>query len=431
MIPKEPQGGPAGSRAAPLRRGLIGGEDRVMRSELLWFLPRPEEPPEPAADEPGFFDIGDHDPVVRYATLGIFVILATAALAIARPVALPVTAGIVFGLVLGPVADLLVRRGWPHAAAAGVVVIAGLLLLIALFAVLAAPVALGADQIPAIVDTLRAKFDGFFDMMRRLQGVPDNATRPVATETAAGSSFTPLLNIAVTSTSAAGGLLIFVATIFFYLAARRQLKARILRLCLGRDARQVAGSFFEEVETRIGSYFAVVTIINLGMGVVTGIIAWLAGFPYPLFWGALAFLLNYLPFIGPLIVAALMVGAGITLTDNAAWAIAPGAAYVVIHVIEGNLLTPSLVGQRLTVSPFLVFLSFVFWLWLWGPAGAILSTPLLLVGIVMVEVLRSYRIAHEIAAAEASDAAAGTATPAASFTVRSDSSASTPTSVTA
>ncbi len=56
-----------------------------MRSELLWFLPKPTDPPEPAADEPGFLDIGDHDPVVRYATVGIFIILATAALAIARP----------------------------------------------------------------------------------------------------------------------------------------------------------------------------------------------------------------------------------------------------------------------------------------------------------------------------------------------------------
>lgn len=398
-----------------------------MRSELLWFLPRPEDPPEPAADEPSFLDIGDHDPVLRYATLGIFIILTTAALAIARPVALPVTAGIVFGLVLGPVADLLVRRGWPHAAAAGVVVLSGLVLMIALFGVLAAPVALGADQIPTIIDTLRAKFDGFFDMMRRLQGVPDNATRPVATETAAGSSFTPLLSIAATSTSAAGGMLIFVATIFFYLAARRQLKARILRLCLGRDARQVAGSFFEEVEARIGSYFAVVTVINLGMGAVTGVVAWLGGLPYPLFWAALAFVLNYLPFIGPLIVTALLLGAGITLTDHLPHAVGPGAAYVVLHVIEGNLLTPSLVGQRLTVSPFLVFLSFVFWLWLWGPAGAILSTPLLLIGIVMVEVLRSYRRAH--AMTEGSAAETGTATPSASFSDRSDTAVSPPTSV--
>jgi predicted PurR-regulated permease PerM len=405
--------------------------DRTMRSELLWFLPRQDEAPEPPpADDHDLFDIGDHDPILRYATVGIFVIMATAALAIARPVALPVTAGIVFGLVLGPVSDALVRRGLPHAAAAGIVVLTGIVLLMGLFAILAAPVAMGADQIPAIIDTLRAKFDGFFDMMRRLQGVPRGATAPVATETAAGTSFTPLLNIAVTSSSAAGGMLIFVATIFFYLAARRHLKARVLRLCLGRDARQVAGSFFEEVEQRIGSYFAVVTVINLVVGVVATAIAWLAGFPYPLFWGALSFVLNYLAFIGPLILTALMLGAGVTTADTAFAALWPVSVYALIHLIEGNVLTPSLVGRRLTVSPFLVFLSFVFWLWLWGPVGAILSTPLLLIAMVMVEVLSAYR---HLGTPEtpAPATASGTAEETARSTMRDDSKDPSPVSITA
>lgn len=399
-----------------------------MRSDLLWFLPRPDDVPEPPVDDHDLFDIGDHDPVLRYATLGIFVILATAALAIARPIALPVTAGIVFGLVLGPVSDALVRRGLPHAAAAGVVVLVGMVLLMGLFAILAAPVALGADQIPAIVDTLRAKLDGFFDMMRRLQGVPQGATAPVATETAGGTSFTPLLNIAVTSSSAAGGMLIFVATIFFYLAARRHLKARVLRLCLGRDARQVAGSFFEEVEQRIGSYFAVVTVINLVVGVIATAIAWLAGFPYPLFWGALSFVLNYLAFIGPLIVTGLMLGAGVTTADTAFAALWPMGAYAIIQLFEGNVITPSLVGRRLTVSPFLVFLSFVFWLWLWGPVGAILSTPLLLIGMVMVEVLSAYR---HLGDAPDPAASTGTAGETARSTMRDDPKPPSPASLTA
>lgn len=402
-----------------------------MRSDLLWFLPRNDDGPEAVTEDHDIFDLGDHDPVQRYATLGIFVILATAALAIARPVALPVTAGVVFGLVLGPLADALVRRGLPHAAAAGLVVFTGILLLMAVFAVLAAPVALGADQIPAIVDTLRAKLDGFFDMMRRLQGVPAGAPPPVATETAAGNSFAPLLDIAVTSSSAAGGMLIFVATIFFYLAARRHLKARILRLCFGRDARQVAGSFFAEVEQRIGSYFAVVTVINLAVGLIVTTIAWLAGFPYPLFWGALAFVFNYLSFIGPLIVTALMMGAGLTTAESAFVALWPAGIYILVHLIEGNVLTPSLVGRRLTVSPFLVFLSFVFWLWLWGPVGAILSTPLLLVGIVIGEVMSAYRHLGDAPATLAATPPAGTGDDPARSSLQDGTKPQSPASLTA
>lgn len=361
-----------------------------MQRPLSWFPRQPEADAEPPPDEPGLFDLGDHDPIVRYAAAGIFVILATAALAIARPVALPVTAGVVFGLVLGPLTDGLARRGLPHPAAAGLVVVTGALALMAIFAVLAAPVAMGADQIPAIVDTLRAKLDGMFDMLRRLQGGPA-AAPAAAAGTGVGASLSPLLNIAMTSTSAAGGLLIFIGAIYFYLSTRRQLKARVLRLCLGRDARQVAGTFFEEVESRIAAYFAVVTVINLVMGALAGLIAWAAGFPYPVFWGVLAFVLNYLPFVGPFIMSGLMLGAGLMTAESTLLALSPVSVFLVLHFFEGNLITPSLVGRRLTVSPFLVFLSFVFWLWLWGPVGAILSTPLLLIAAVMAEVLTAYR----------------------------------------
>jgi predicted PurR-regulated permease PerM len=362
-----------------------------MRNDLLWFLPRGEPmlAPEPVEDRPGLFDIGDHYPVLRYSVLGIFLILATAALAIARPVALPVAAGIVFGIVLGPVTDRLIRKGLPAAAAAGVVVIVAALALITIFGLLAAPVAMGIDQLPAILATLRAKLDGLFDIVQRMQGATGSGAP--ALEVSSGSQFSPLLNIALTSTSAAGSALIFAATVYFYLAGRRTMKARLLRMCLGRGVRQVADTFFQETESRIATYFGVVTVINFVVGVLVTALAWAAGFPYPPFWGAMAFVLNYLAFVGPFIGLLLILGAGLTADASLPQAIWPAAVSLVMHTIEGNIVTPSLIGRRLTMSPFLVFLSFVFWLWLWGPVGAVLSTPLLLIGLVMFEVLSSYQ----------------------------------------
>jgi predicted PurR-regulated permease PerM len=362
-----------------------------MRNDLLWFLPRGEPmlTPEPAEDKLDLFDIGDHDPVLRYSVLGIFLILATAALAIARPVALPVTAGIVFGIVLGPLTDRLIRKGVPAGAAAGIVVIVAGLALITVFGMLAAPVAMGIDQLPSIVATLRAKLDGLFDIVQRLQGA--GASGAPSVEVSSGNQFSPLLNIALTSTSAAGSALIFAATVYFYLAGRRTLKARLLRMCLGRGARQAADTFFQETESRIATYFGVVTVINLVVGVFVTALAWAAGFPYPPFWGAMAFVLNYLAFVGPFIGLLLIIGAGLTADASLLQATWPAAVYLVMHTIEGNIVTPSLIGRRLTMSPFLVFLSFVFWLWLWGPVGAILSTPLLLIGLVMFEGLSRYR----------------------------------------
>ncbi len=394
-----------------------------MRNDILWFLPRGEPVPEIPDEKPGLFDIGDHDPVLRYSVLGIFLIFATAALAIARPVALPVTAGIVFGVVLGPLTDRLIRKGLPAPAAAGLVVVVGGLALISIFGMLAAPVAMGIDQLPAILATLRTKLDGLFDIVQRMQGAAGSGAP--ALEVSTGSQFSPLLNIALTSTSAAGGVLIFVATVYFYLAGRRTLKARLLRMCLGRGARQVADTFFQETESRIATYFGVVTVINLFVGLFTTALAWAAGFPYPPFWGAMAFVLNYLAFVGPFIATILILGAGLTADTSLFGAIWPAAVFLAMHTIEGNIVTPSLIGRRLTMSPFLVFLSFVFWLWLWGPVGAVLSTPLLLVGLVMFEVLSSYRamseeeLAHGAAAPGTEAAAPGTEAAAARSMLRS------------
>lgn len=361
-----------------------------MRDYLRWLASEPETQADP--DLPDIFELGDHDPILRYATLGIFIILATAALAIARPIALPVTAGIVLGIVLGPGTDRLVRYGLPSPLAAGVVVVTVASALIGLMVLLAAPLAMGIDQLPSIIATLRAKFDGLLDLARFVRGAQPGAPEAAAAAPAATTDhLAPLLTIAATSTSAAGGMLIFVATVYFYLAGRRTMKARLLRMCLGRGVRQIADTFFQELEARIATYFGVVTVINLVVGLFVTALAWVAGLPYPPFWGALAFTLNYVPFVGPAMTTALIFGAGLASDVSLAQAIWPAAVYLVVHAIEGNIVTPSLIGRRLTTSPFLVFLSFAFWLWLWGPVGAILSTPLLLIGLVVGEVLSSYR----------------------------------------
>lgn len=342
----------------------------------------------------------EHDLIVRYAIVGIFVILATASLALTKVIAMPVTAGVIFGLVLGPLVDLLARNRVPQHAAAALVVLLFIGLLFGAIAILAVPVAGWSDQAPAMMAALQGKLAGVFAFM-------DEFKRGIASITGKGAELSvsqgnPLFDIALTSSAAAGGMLIFVATIYFWLATRRHLKARVLRLCLGRGARRSAGSFFEEIEARVARYFALVTLINLGMGVLTMAIAWLAGLPFPVFWGALAFLLNYLAFIGPIVVAILLLAGALLDAPSILAALWPAAAYYVLHLVEGNAVTPVFVGNRLTISPFLVFIAFIFWLWLWGPAGAVLSTPIVIVAMVAQEEFARYR--REKAKAEAESA---------------------------
>ncbi len=335
----------------------------------------------------------EHDLIVRYTIIGIFVILATAALYLTRVIALPITAGIIFGLVLGPAVDALVRRSVPQHLAAAIVVLAFLSVIVSAIMVLAVPVAGWSDQGPAMVAALKSKLAGIFVMMEDAKAAIGSLMGKSGTELSV-SQGNPLLDLAMSSSAIAGGMLIFVATVYFWLATRRHLKARALRLCLGRGARKSAGAFFQEIESRVARYFTLVTVINLGMGLLTMGIAWLAGLPYPVFWGALAFILNYLAFIGPIIVTATLFAGALIDAPSALAAIWPAAAYFVIHLIEGNAVTPVFVGNRLTVSPFLVFIGFIFWLWLWGPVGAVLSTPILLVAMVAQEEFARYRAAQ-------------------------------------
>lgn len=347
----------------------------------------------------------EHDLILRYAIVGIFVILATCALYLTRVIALPVTAGVIFGLVLGPIVDAMARRGVPQHLAAAIVVLLGALLLLSAIAVLTVPIAAWSDQLPAMLAALKTKLAGLFVVFDQFKQMAGDIAGGGDAKISVSDGSNPLIGIAITSSTAAGGLLIFVATVYFWLATRRHLKARTLRLCLGRSARKSASAFFEEIETRAAHYFGLVTIINLGMGLATMAIAWMAGLPYPVFWGALAFLLNYLAFIGPIIVTVLLFAAGLLSSPEALTAVWPAAAYFVIHLIEGNAVTPIFVGRRLTISPFLVFISFIFWLWLWGPVGAVLSTPILLIAIVAREEFVKYRLAETLSG-EAERAAA-------------------------
>ena len=199
--------------------------------------------------------------------------------------------------------------------------------------------------------------------------------------------------IAAGSSTVATGLLLFCATVFAYLATRRHLKARVLRLCLGRAARQSAGTFFERIEDRMAAYFATLTLVNLGVGVVAVTIAWACGLPLAIVWGIVAFILNYIPIIGPLLVTVLLFAAGLVDDGGIGQAVTPAMFFFLAHLIESNVVTPLAVWRRLLLSPFMVLVSFVFWLWHWGPVGAVLSTPILLFGSLAAQVLTSYRAA--------------------------------------
>ena len=126
-------------------------------------------------------------------------------------------------------------------------------------------------------------------------------------------------------------------------------------------------------------YLLTITVINAGLGISVGLYLFALGMPVPYVWGMAAFLLNFLPYIGGVIGAVLVGAYAIATFDSLGYAILAPIGYQILTGIEGQFITPYLVGRRLELNTVAVFLTVVFWGWLWGIAGALVAVPFLVV----------------------------------------------------
>jgi predicted PurR-regulated permease PerM len=132
-----------------------------------------------------------------------------------------------------------------------------------------------------------------------------------------------------------------------------------------------------EIQQNISNYLFSVSLINLGLGVAVSGGLYFMGVPNAAMWGMLVALLNFVPYFGP-VAGIILLGAVGLLTFDTFWqaVLAPGW-YMGLHALEANLITPVLLGRRFTLNPVVIFVSLIFWTWLWGVAGALLSVPIL------------------------------------------------------
>ncbi len=170
-----------------------------------------------------------------------------------------------------------------------------------------------------------------------------------------------------------------VIVLFFFLSDGDNLMRRFVEILPGLPEKKRALQIATEVERNISSYLVTITLMNLLVGTANGISVWAFGLPDPLLWGTVAFLLNYIPILGPLSGMVIFFFVGLFTFSNVAWALAPAGIYLLIHMLEGETITPMLLARRFTLNPLLVIASLMFWDWLWGITGALLAVPLLAV----------------------------------------------------
>jgi predicted PurR-regulated permease PerM len=180
-------------------------------------------------------------------------------------------------------------------------------------------------------------------------------------------------------TPALGEVLIFLATLAFFVAGRSTLRRNAILSFEERENRLAAIRVFNACEADLATYFGTTAVIYLGVGAATAAIAWSAGLSGPLLWGVLAVLLSFVPFLGPAAIVLGLLSAGL-VTHTGLLAVAfPASAFLVVHLVCENAVIPAILGRRFEVNPFVVFLAIVSGTWMWGPMGAVLAVPLLLV----------------------------------------------------
>ena len=322
--------------------------------------------------------------VAHLAIVGIFLIMFGAVLDLARNILLPIVSAAVIGMMFDPLARVAARWRIPGWLFAGVVVGVLLVILQVVTIMVAVPIIDWIGRAPELAESLRTKlqpFERIFAAFQELQAALNKGGGDSGVTIDIAALAQPLLGFL---TPAIGELLIFFATLFFFLLDRSQLRKNIILVFNRPDDRLRAIRIINDIEHNLTLYIGTVTVINLAIGVITAGGAWLVGLGNPVLLGAIAFLCNYIPYIGPAFVVLILFAVGFISFPSIAHAAVAPLLFVGLTTIEGHFVTPNIIGRRLTLKPLAVFLSLAFWTWLWGPVGAFLSVPFLIFGLVIV-----------------------------------------------
>jgi predicted PurR-regulated permease PerM len=329
---------------------------------------------------------GTRAKLAEYALIGIFLMLFMAMLSYGRGVFLPITLALVIGTILAPLTNFGARYGMPHSGTAAILVLGTIALLSTGIVYLSDPVRDWIGRAPEIGANLREKmviFDTPIEAWNRLREALGAAPSPG--KTIAFDFNSSLLQPALASlTPAVGQLLIFFGTLFFFLGHRNTLKESIVRFGSHRESRLRAIRIWNTAEASLATYIATVTGINFAVGIIVATACYFLGLPSPWVWGALAFVMNYVPYIGPATVIITLLGVGLVTFGSFYQALIAPLLFIGMSTVEGQFVTPTILGARLTLNPLFIFLSIAFWAWLWGPFGALLAVPLLIVVIVII-----------------------------------------------
>jgi predicted PurR-regulated permease PerM len=374
---------------------------RGMRDTLEWAirtgrnsLPRPVfVPPEARLDEPAptptELAATEPKPQLTLAAAGVALLAALAllyTLYVARALILPVVVAILLSFLLRPAVRMLRRARIREPIGAAIVVLGGVAILGTSIMLLSAPARSWAERAPAAMGEVERKlrrvtasFVRWEQTAAKVEQIASGTTGPATARTpAAAPPRTPFLRRAFGGVATVFPILVSIIFLTYFLLASGDLFMRkMMRMMPKGTERELPRKISEEVETSVSRYLRTAVMINVGLGLATWGVLSLLDMPNAALWGSVAGLLNIVPYLGAMLTLVILAIAAITSFDTIGQALMVPGAFLLLNILESNIITPALMGRQFPLNTPALFIGIMFWGFIWGIAGAILAVPMM------------------------------------------------------
>lgn len=302
----------------------------------------------------------------------------------ASDIILPVVLAIVLKLLFQPAMRLLEQLRIPRSLAALMLILTVFGVIVGVGAALSGPATAWGEKLPGGVQRLeeRLKFlsqpiGALQKFLHQFDGAATGGGGPTLAET-----------LMKGTQHFASGFFETILILFFLLVSGDTFLRRMVEIVPSFGDKRRVVDLSQQIEENVSAYLVTITLMNGAVGVATGLAMWACGLGDPVLWGAVAFFLNYVPIMGPLVGVGLFLLAGLLTIDPLWQALLPAGLYFAIHIVEGEAITPMLLARRFTLNPVLVIISLIFWFWMWGVPGAVLAVPMLAIAKIICDGVR-------------------------------------------
>ncbi|HEU5283138.1 MAG TPA: AI-2E family transporter [Burkholderiales bacterium] len=340
-------------------------------------------PSDPSSD-PGSVPADRRQRNHGWACVGLFALALIATLHFAAPLVLPIVLAVLFNLLLSPAVRFLRRLGLPLPLGALVVLVAVIGAAGLAIWQLAAPAADWFDRAPKVMREVQLKLRPIKQSVEQVQKATEEVEK--ATQVDGGK---PVREVKVRGPSLLERLMdrtqdllvgaaMMLVLLYFLMASDGFFLRKLVRVTPRLRDKIRAVEIGRTIEAEIGRYFVAFSLLNIAVGLMVAGAMYALDMPNPALWGAMVGLLNFVPYLGPVVSITVISTVSVLSFDTLLEALLPPLAYLAIEAIEGNVVQPMLFGRSLSLNPVAIFVSLLFWGWLWGAAGILLAVPILI-----------------------------------------------------